>query len=161
MESQDPRGEGFGNYPQDSERWAGLQHMAEVIAFTSLLHRAVQDIQHGLPAQWGRSQSTKTVFLFHLRKEEHVICTVSIKWTSLTWKPGHCQVMLEVKVNLMLDDGHEKKNKTKTKTNLKSKVWYCWISLSWEKTIPGRKKFFQCTGMWINPSLWKSFCLIT
>lgn len=135
MESQDPRGEGFGNYPQDSERWAGLQHMAEVIALTSLLHRAVQDIQHGLPAQWGRSQSTKTIFLFHLRKEEHVICTVSIKWTSLTWKPGHCQVMLEVKVNLMLDDGHEKKTKQKQKPTWNQRSGIV------EFLCPGKKQF--------------------
>lgn len=80
MESRDPRGEEFGNY-------LGIQkgeHEAEVIALTSLLHRAVQGTQHGLPAQWGRSQSIKNIFLFYLRKEEHVICTVSIKWASVT-----------------------------------------------------------------------------
>lgn len=157
METQDPKGEEFGNYLWDSEGWAGPKHIAEVIALTPLLHRAVQDTQHGLPAQWEKSQSIKITFLFYLRKEEHVICTVSIKWAPETWQPGHGQVMLQVKVNL-----RECWMIAWKKNNLKSKVWYCWISLSWEKkTVPGRKKFFQCTGTWINPSLWKSFCLIT
>lgn len=127
METQDPKGEEFGNYFWDSEGWAGPKHMAEVIALTPLLHRAVQDTQHGLPAQWEKSQSIKIIFLFYLRKE-HVICTVSIKWAPETWQPGHGQVMLQVKVNL-----RECWMIAWKKNNLKSKVWYCSISLSWEK----------------------------
>lgn len=45
--------------------------MAEVIALTSLLHRAAQGTERSLITQWGRSQSIETLFLLSQKVRTH------------------------------------------------------------------------------------------